>query len=345
MVKVGIVGATGYVGGELIRLLASHPQCEIAYLVSESYQGKGIDEVFPHLHNFSHLVCQSLDIEALAKACDLVFLALPHGVSMDLVAKLLEKGKKVIDLGADYRLDDLAVYEKWYGKHTQSHLFSQAVYGLCELNREKIKATNLIGNPGCYPTTALLGLAPLLKHKLIENTTIIIDSKSGVSGAGRGLNLATHFPECNESTKAYNVGKHRHKPEIEQELSKLAGEKVKIVFTPHLVPMIRGMLSTIYVTPKERVTFPEIYKTYQEFYQEEFFVRVLPLGKLPETKFVSGSNYCDLGLSYDEEVNQIIITSAIDNLIKGAAGQAVQNMNILYGWEESKGLDYPPIYP
>jgi len=345
MVKVGIVGATGYVGGELVRLLTRHPQAEITYLVSESYEGKTIGEVFPHLHNWGNIVCQKLDVEALAEKTEVVFLALPHGVSMDIAAQLLAKGKKVIDLGADYRFDNLAVYEKWYIKHTQPQLFSQAVYGLCELNREKIKTANLIGNPGCYPTTAILGLAPLLKSDLVELTNIIIDSKSGVSGAGRGLNLGTHFPECNETLKAYNVGKHRHKPEIEQELSKLAGEEMKITFTPHLIPMIRGMLSTIYLNIKPGVTLEQVHRLYQEFYQDEYFVRVLKPGVLPETKFVAGSNFCDLGLALDQDSNKLMVISAIDNLIKGAAGQAVQNMNIMFDLAEPRGLDYPGIFP
>lgn len=345
MVKIGIVGATGYVGGELVRLLTRHPQAEITYLVSESYRGKKIGDVFPHLHNWGEITCQELDIEALAANSEVVFLALPHGVSMDIAAQLLAKGKKVIDLGADYRFDNLDVYEKWYIKHSQPQLLDQAVYGLCEINRNKIKTANLIGNPGCYPTTAILGLAPLLRSDLVEFTNIIIDSKSGVSGAGRSLNLATHFPECNETLKAYNVGKHRHKPEIEQEVSKLAGEKINITFTPHLIPMIRGMLSTIYLNVKPGVAFEQIYETYQNFYQNEFFVRLLQPGILPETKFVAGSNFCDLGLALDQESGKLMVISAIDNLIKGAAGQAVQNMNIIFNLEENTGLDYPGLYP
>lgn len=345
MVKVGIVGATGYVGAELLRLLSRHPQAEITYVVSESYQGQKISDLFPHLHNLHNLICQKLDLQALADNTEVVFLALPHGVSMNIAAYLLKKGKKVIDLGADFRLDNLAVYEKWYGQHTQEQLFTQAVYGLCELNREKIKKADLVGNPGCYPTTVLLGLAPLLKKKMIETGNIIIDSKSGVSGAGRGLNIGTHFAECNETLKAYNVGKHRHKPEMEQELSKLAEEKVQITFTPHLIPLTRGMLSTIYVKLEKGISLAEVYQAYADFYAQEYFVRLSSFGKLPETRYVARSNFCDLGLAGDEENGNLIIVSAIDNLIKGAAGQAVQNMNIIFNWEEKTGLDCPAVFP
>lgn len=345
MIKVCVIGATGYVGSELVRLLAAHPHAELTSVVSESYQGRKLREIYPHLHGFGDMVCDPLQIDVLANKADLFFLALPHGVSMDVADGLLKLGKTVIDLGADYRINDLAVYEKWYGPHKTPELLSRAVYGIAELNRENIAGAKLLANPGCYPTTALLGLAPALKNGLIALDHIVIDSKSGVSGAGRKLNQATHFCDCTESTKAYNVGKHRHKPEIEQELTKLAGEKVRVTFTPHLVPLVRGMLSTIYTDLKPGISLAKVHEAYQEFYQDNYFVEVLPLGQLPETQFVAGSNFCNIGLALDEEQNQLIILSAIDNLLKGAAGQAVQNMNIMYGWPENTGLQYPGMYP
>lgn len=346
MIKTGIIGATGYTGVELVRLLARHPGVEIVGLTSQTYSEQSFGSVFPSAVNFTDLILEPQDAENLADRCDVIFTALPHGVSMEVVEIMADKGKKVIDLGADYRFDEVQVYEEWYRiKHKTPALAVQAVYGLPELHRELIGQANVIGNPGCYPTSIILGLAPLLKHGLIDPTTIIADSKSGVSGAGRGLNLTSHFSEVNDNFKAYNIGAHRHTPEIEQELGKLAGEKLTISFTPHLVPMTRGILSTIYASLKEPGTTGDLLNLYNEFYKDEYFVRIHPQGQYPQTKWVYGSNFCDIGLTVDARTGRVVVVSAIDNLVKGAAGQAVQNMNIMLGLPEKTGLDFAPIFP
>lgn len=346
MIKVGIIGATGYTGVELVRLLARHPGVEIVGLTSQTYSEQSFGSVFPSAVNFSDLILEPQDAEALAERCDVIFTALPHGVSMDVVEIMANKGKKVIDLGADYRFDEVGVYEEWYKvQHKTPQLAEKAVYGLPELHRELITQTNVVGNPGCYPTSIILGLAPLLRNCLIDPTTIIADSKSGVSGAGRGLSLGAHYSEVNENFKAYNIGAHRHTPEIEQELEKLAGQKLTISFTPHLVPMTRGILSTIYARLKESGTTGDLLNLYNEFYQNEYFVRVHPQGQYPQTKWVYGSNFCDIGLTVDARTGRVIVVSAIDNLVKGAAGQAVQNMNIMLGLPEKTGLDFAPVFP
>ena len=346
MIKTGIVGATGYTGVELVRLLSRHPGVEIVGLTSQTYSGKSFDSVFPSAVNFTDLILEPQDAENLAERCDVIFTALPHGVSMDVVEIIADKGKKVIDLGADYRFDEVQVYEEWYRvKHKTPVLAEQAVYGLPELHRELIGQAKVIGNPGCYPTSIILGLAPLLKHGLIDPKTIIADSKSGVSGAGRGLNLTSLFSEVNDNFKAYNIGAHRHTPEIEQELGKLAGQKLTISFSPHLVPMNRGILSTIYASLKGPGTTGELLDLYNEFYLDEYFVRVHPQGQYPQTKWVYGSNFCDIGLTVDARTGRVVVVSAIDNLVKGAAGQAVQNMNIMLGLPEKTGLDFAPVFP
>lgn len=346
MIKTGIIGATGYTGVELVRLLSRHPGVEIVGLTSQTYSGKSFDSVFPSAVNFTDLILEPQDAENLAERCDVIFTALPHGVSMDVVEIIADKGKKVIDLGADYRFDEVQVYEEWYRvKHKTPVLAEQAVYGLPELHRELIGQANVIGNPGCYPTSIILGLAPLLKHGLIDPKTIIADSKSGVSGAGRGLNLTSLFSEVNDNFKAYNIGAHRHTPEIEQELGKLAGQKLTISFSPHLVPMNRGILSTIYASLKGPGTTGELLDLYNEFYLDEYFVRIHPEGQYPQTKWVYGSNFCDIGLTVDARTGRVVVVSAIDNLVKGAAGQAVQNMNITLGLPEKTGLDFAPIFP
>ena len=266
---------------------------------------------------------------------------------MEAVGEVIGEGKKVIDLGADYRFDDIAVYEKWYKvRHKTPDLAEKSVYGLPEINREPILKADIIGNPGCYPTSIILGLAPLLRNGLVKTDTVIADSKSGVSGGGRGLNLAFHYPECNENFKAYNIGGHRHIPEIEQELSKLAGQDITVSFTPHLVPMTRGMLSTIYVTLIDSGQSTEdLIELYRDFYSKEYFVRIHPEGQYPQTKWVSGSNFCDIGLNVDSRTGRVVVVSAIDNLVKGAAGQAVQNMNVIFGLDEKTALDYMPLFP
>lgn len=346
VVRAGIIGATGYTGAELVRILLAHPFVRLAGLTTQSYAGKPFWEVYPHLYKHADMVCRELDLEDLADKCDVVFTALPHGHSMPVAAEVCRRGKKLVDLGADFRFDDTATYEKWYKVgHSQQALNDRAVYGLPEIHREKISGAGIVANPGCYPTSAILGLAPLLKNGLADTGSIVIDSKSGVSGAGRNLSLTVHYCEVNDSIKAYNVGLHRHTPEIEQELSALAGEKLVVSFTPHLTPMNRGILSTIYAGLRKSCTPGEIAGLYQDFYTGSPFVRVLPPGMLPATKSVCGSNHCDIGLVVDDRTGRVVVVSAIDNLIKGASGQAVQNMNIMFGLPEEAGLDRPGMYP
>ncbi len=346
MIKAAIIGATGYTGAELVRILSRHPQVQLTALASRSYAGSPYYQVYPHLYKFTDLECSDLDISGITAKADVVFAALPHGLSMDIAAEVLNQGKKLVDLGADFRLKDAREYQQWYkAEHSAQDLLAQAVYGLPEIYRHKIKNTRLVANPGCYPTTAILALAPLLKNRLIDQNSIIIDSKSGVSGAGRGLSLKTHYSEVNENFAAYAVAAHRHTPEIEQELSALAGGTLKISFTPHLTPMTRGMLSTVYAALNTAVDTGELHKLYRDYYQNEHFIRVLPPGMLPQTKALTGSNYCDLAVTADPRTGRVIVLSAIDNLVKGASGQAVQNMNILFGLDERTGLETVSLYP
>lgn len=344
MIKVAVLGATGYAGIELVRILSAHPDVKLEVLGSHSFDGQPISDVY---QNFAHVLdmdCEELDIEKVAQ-CDVAFTALPHGASKDVIPSLIEKGLKVIDLSGDFRYDDIKVYEKWYGQeHSSPELLEESVYGLCELYRDKVKSARLVGNPGCYTTCSILGAYPILKTGLGESKNIIVDAKSGVSGAGRGLSLGTHFCECTENTKAYKVATHRHTSEIEQELSKAAGEEIMISFTPHLIPQKRGILSTIYVNLTKPCTTEELVNTYKEFYKDEYFVRVKDAGKLPETKHVAGSNFVDIGIVVDERLNRAVIVSAIDNLFKGAAGQAVQNMNIMFGLDEKTGIANAGFY-
>ncbi|MCL6447804.1 MAG: N-acetyl-gamma-glutamyl-phosphate reductase [Armatimonadetes bacterium] len=346
MFKAGIIGATGYTGAELVRILHRHPQVELTALTTQSYAGKPFWEVYPHLYNYVDLICEERDLEKLIGSCEVIFVSLPHGHALALAGEITGRGKILIDLGADFRFRSPDVYEKWYGvTHTARELAAQAVYGLPEIHREKIRPARLVANPGCYPTSVILGLAPLLKNGLVEPESIVIDSKSGVSGAGRGLSLNTHYCEVNENIKAYGVASHRHTPEIEQELSLLAGVEVTVSFTPHLTPMTRGILSTIYGKLTRPASQEEVLALYREFYAGEPFVRLLPAGMLPATKMVSGSNHCDLGVVVDRRTGRIVVVSAIDNLIKGASGQAVQNMNIILGLPETAGLEGPGVYP
>lgn len=343
MLKVGIVGGSGYTGGELIRYLCRHPQVKLEAITSRTLAGKPLAEVFPSLR-LPDLPLEFSDLAA-AEKCDLVFLAVPHGVSSGIAADFIAKGLQVIDLGADFRLNDLETYERWYQvEHKAPDLFRESVYGLPELHREEIKKARIIGNPGCYPTSAILALAPLLSAGLANLSTIVINSLSGVSGAGRSEGARYHFPHCNENLYAYGVASHRHLPEIEQELSLLAGEELKVSFTPHLVPTIRGILSTITVELKETSTTEKLLAHYRAYYQDEYFVRVLT-DDLPQTHNVYGSNFCELGLRYDRRTGRVVLVSAIDNLGKGAASQAIQNMNLMQGWEEKLGIDQPAIYP
>lgn len=345
-IKVGVIGATGYAGAELVRILSAHPHTQLVALTTQSYGGKAFCEVYPHLYKHVSLACRELDMPALAAKADIIFAALPHGHAISVAQEVLKQGKRFIDLGADFRFDDRKVYEQWYKiDHTAPELLEQAVYGLPEINRDKIQSAAIVGNPGCYPTSVILGLAPLLRHGLIVTDTVVVDSKSGVSGAGRGLSIGTHFCEVNENFRAYNVAAHRHTPEIEQELGKLAGKEMVISFTPHLTPINRGILSTIYSKLKEEMTLEQVRSIYEEFYRSEYFVRLLPPSILPQTKAVAGSNHCDVVPVVDPRTGRVVVISAIDNLIKGAAGQAVQNMNLMFGLPETTGLDRPGLYP
>ena len=345
MIKVGIAGASGYTGLELIRLLANHPEVELSVLTSETYKEKSIADVFPSLNGIININLQSLDVEIL-KSCDVIFLALPHTIGMDILPELLKSNCKVIDLSADYRLKNADTYSEWYSlTHTHPEFLSQVIYGLPELHREKIKSAQGVANPGCYPTSVILAIAPLLKTDWVDLESIVSDSKSGVSGAGRKTSITTQFSEANEGVTPYGLASHRHTPEIEQELSNLVGKPIKISFSPHLIPMSRGMLSTIYINLNHKLKDENLIEHYENFYSDELFVRVLDKGKFASTHFVSGSNFCDIGIKVDSRVNRLVITSAIDNLIKGASGQAIQNMNIMLGFGEATGLRSPGMFP
>jgi len=347
--KVSIIGSTGYAGKELVKILMNHQKVELVHLVSSSYAGKNIAEIFPEFLNKLDKKLINLNLDVVSKDSDMVFTALPHAVSMEVVPKLLKKGVKVVDLSADYRLKNSTVYKEWYKKELNQiskELLSEAVYGLPEIYLDKIKDTSLVANPGCYPTSVILGIAPLLKYHFVEPEGIIIDSKSGTSGAGRKLSLGFQFAECNENFKAYKVVRHNHIPEVEQELSfvyfgadnKEQTKWIKVSFTPHLLPINRGILSTCYLSLKGSKKEEEVLEIYQKFYHKAPFVRIFEPPNLPEIKFVAGTNYCDIGFSIDERVGKIKVISVIDNLLKGAAGQAVQNMNIMSGFSETCGL-------
>ena len=346
MIKAGIIGATGYAGSQLMRLLANHPQVEIKAVTARSYIGKEFSQVYENFRDLTSLVCQGEDIEKAAEECDVLFLALPHGMASKLVTESVLSKCRVIDFGADFRLKNADIYEKWYGvEHYGKGLLPEAVYGLCELNREKIKNARLIANPGCYTTCSILALAPLLKHGLIEEDSIIIDAKSGVSGAGRGLELTSLYCEVNENMKAYKIASHRHTPEIEEQLSYMAKSEIVLNFTPHLTPMNRGILATSYAKLKDGADENDVRTAYMNFYKDEFFVRLTKEGAFPETKWVKGSNFTDIGFKIDGRTGRIIVVGALDNLVKGAAGQAVQNMNIIFGLDEKTGLNTVPDFP
>ena len=344
MIKVGIIGATGYAGSELVRLITQHPKAELVTMTSQSYAGQEYKEVYS---NYSHLdyVCEEEHIEEMAEKCDVIFLALPHGVaSKKINADILSK-TKIIDLGADFRIQDVDVYEKWYTTHYSKDILPEAVYGLCEINRDKIKGKRIVANPGCYTSCSILSLYPLVKEGMIDLSSIIIDAKSGATGAGRGLSLGNHYCELNESVTAYKVASHRQSPEIEEQLSIAAGQDIVLNFTPHLIPMDRGILATCYATLNKKYTYDDIRKAYEKHYGNEHFIRLTKEGVFPETKWVKGSNFVDIGFTVDERTNRVIVIGALDNLFKGAAGQAVQNMNIIMGIEETTGIDYVPIFP
>ncbi len=345
MIRVSVLGATGYAGIELVRLLASHPEVCLKNLVSQSFVGEKIAKIYPNFNQVLDLECSELDVEKIARESDVVFTALPHGASKTVIPALYECGVKIIDLSGDFRYNDEKVYEAWYGEpHTNPELMKKAVYGLCELHREDIRKAEIIGNPGCYTTCSILGSAPLFANRLIRTDSVIIDAKSGVTGAGRSTALDYSFCECTENMKAYKIATHRHTSEIEQECSLLAGEEITLSFTPHLVPFKRGILATIYANLSKQISEEELVQIYKDFYKDEHFVRVYDKGQLPETNHVTGSNFVDIGLKVDARLNRVIVVSCIDNLVKGAAGQAVQNMNLMFGLPEGTGISNPGFY-
>jgi len=343
--RVGIIGATGYTGVELLRLLLLHPEVEVTALTSQKYAGVPIDQVFPSLMKHLPLKCEELAVDQISKKTDFIFTAVPHKTAMETVPLFYRQGKKVVDLSADFRFKDPGVYEKWYQKHTSADLLPESVYGLPELHREAIRKAKIVGNPGCYPTGALIGLIPLVKKGMPSLESLIIDSKSGVSGAGRDVVLESLFCEVNEGVKAYKIFEHRHLPEIEQELSEVAQKKVSVTFVPHLIPMDRGILTTLYLVLTKKWKTEEVLNIFQEHYQKEPFIRIYPKGKLPNTKDVRGSNFCNIGVKVNEADGRAVIVTAIDNLVKGASGEAVQNMNIMLGYPETMGLDVLPLFP
>jgi len=345
MIKVAIIGASGYTGCELMRLSVQHPHIELVAVSSEKFSGKAVGEVFPSLGTTVKLTFHALAEQEAMREADFVFSALPHSEAMGVVPHLIQQGKKVVDLSADFRLRTPDLYEQWYNKHTAPELLQEAVYGLSEIYREKIRGAQLVANPGCYPTAVLLSLIPAVQNKLIDLKSVIIDAKSGVSGAGRSPVLNSLFAEANEGVKPYKIGTHQHTPEIEQELGLIANQQVSLLFTPHLMPMNRGILVTAYATPKNMVAQQDIVNIYQTFYQNDKFVRMCPPDTVPSTHQVKGSNYCDIGIIVDSKTNRLILVAAIDNLLKGASGQAIQNMNIMAGLEEDSGITQLPLFP
>lgn len=346
MIKAAICGGSGYTGAELLRILLLHPEVEVTAVTSEQSAGKRVTELFPHLHRYSSLKYEPLNKEALLDKADVFFMALPHAASQEAVDFFYRKGKRVVDLSADYRLSDAAVYEEWYKTpHLYKETLRDAVYGLPELHRERIGKAGLVANPGCYPTSAILGLAPALTEGLVDPSTLVIDSKSGTSGAGRKADVAVSYCEVNEGFKAYGIAVHRHTSEIEQELSAVAGSSIVLNFTPHLVPMDRGILSTMYGRLRKEVDTAEVLALYRQAYGTEPFVNVLEENTYPNAKNVRGSNYCEIGIKVNKRTNTLIVVSALDNLVKGASGQAVQNMNIMMGFGETAALESLAFYP
>ncbi len=355
MIKAGIIGATGYAGAELVRLLLGHREAEIKWYGSRSYIDEKYASVYGNMFQLVEDHCLDDHIEELAKQADVIFTATPQGFLAGVLTEEILQNARVVDLSADYRLKDVNIYETWYKiKHKSPQFLEEAVYGLCEINREKVKKARLVANPGCYTTCSILTAYPLVKEGLIDPHTLIVDAKSGTSGAGRGAKLPNLFCEVNENMKAYGVASHRHTPEIEEQLGYAAGEGIIISFTPHLVPMNRGILATAYAALRKieqkdgTRAYPsceQVKSVYDKYYGDEYFVRVLDQGTYPETKWVEGSNFVDIGFQIDERTGRIVMMGAIDNLVKGAAGQAVQNMNLMFGFEETEGLRMPPVFP
>jgi N-acetyl-gamma-glutamyl-phosphate reductase len=344
MVRVGVVGATGYAGAELVRILSGHPQVELSILTSRQFAGVKFDRVYPAMAGCVSMTCEGLDIEKVCDRAEIVFLALPHQLPMTLVPQFLARKVRVVDLSADFRFSEASVYEAAYQAHAAKDLLHQAVYGLSEIYFEAIQSAVLIGNPGCYPTSTLLPLIPLVRENLLDLDTLIVDSKSGVSGAGRSLAITSHYCQVNESFKAYKIANHRHNPEMNAILSREAGRPVELTFVPHLVPMSRGMLTTIYATPIRKLHAADIRSCLTNAYSDHVFIRLCSGGQSPDTLHVKGTNFCDIGFQLDKSSNRLILISAIDNLVKGAAGQAVQNMNIMLGLDDAVGLRNIP-YP
>ena len=346
MIKVGIIGATGYAGGELARILMGHKDAKIVWYGSRSYIDKKYADVYQNMFQIVDAKCLDDNMEELAKKADVIFTATPQGFCASVISEAILADTKIVDLSAGFRIKDVDTYEKWYGiQHKSPQFIEGAVYGLCEINREDVKGARLVANPGCYTTCSILTAYPLAKEGLIDMSTLIIDAKSGTSGAGRGAKVGNLYCEVNENIKAYGVGSHRHTPEIEEQLGYAAKEDVRISFTPHLVPMNRGILATEYATLTKQTTYEEVKAVYEKYYKEEKFIRVLDEGICPETKWVEGSNYVDINFKIDPRTNRIIMMGAIDNLVKGAAGQAVQNMNLMFGLPESEGLELVPMFP
>ena len=351
MIKVGIIGATGYAGGELVRILAGHKDAEIVWYGSRSYIDKKYAEVYQNMFEIVEDTCLDDNMEELASKVDVIFTATPQGFLAGVLTEEILSKVKIIDLSADFRIKDVKTYEKWYKiEHKSPQFIEEAVYGLCEINRDKVKGARLIANPGCYTTCSILTAYPLVKEGLIDPDTLIIDAKSGTSGAGRGAKLSNLFCEVNENMKAYGVTNHRHTPEIEEQLGYAAGKEIVVNFTPHLVPMNRGILATEYATLNKKAdgmlpTYEEVKAVYDKYYKNEKFVRVLEKDICPETKWVEGSNYVDVNFKIDERTGRIVMMGALDNLVKGAAGQAVQNMNLLFGFDEAEGLNLVPMFP
>ncbi|MDO5806799.1 MAG: N-acetyl-gamma-glutamyl-phosphate reductase [Lachnospiraceae bacterium] len=346
MIKVGIIGATGYAGGELVRLLLGHKEAEIVWYGSRSYVDQSYASIYQNMFQLVDAKCMDDNMEALADQADVIFTATPQGLCASLINEDILSKTKIVDLSADFRLKNVKIYEEWYKiGHKAPQYIDEAVYGLCEINREKVKGARLVANPGCYPTCSTLSIYPLLKENLIDPSSIIIDAKSGTSGAGRGAKTDNLFCEVNENMKAYGVANHRHTPEIEEQLSYAAGTPVLLNFTPHLVPMNRGILITAYASLKKEVSYEEVKAAYDKYYENERFVRVLPKDVCPQTKWVEGSNFVDVNFRIDPRTKRIIMMGAMDNLVKGAAGQAVQNMNLLFGLDEAEGLRMAPMFP